>query len=81
MRRRVAYLFYIAGSFIAINAIAEGGGFGLIGALAVWWIAVGFGVRLGVSPDEFASSVKRLLGFGVEYDISKDPSPEPRAES
>lgn len=79
MRRRVAYLFYIAGSLIGITSIVEGGGLGVIGAIAVWWIAAGFGVRLGVTPDEFASSVKHLLGFGVEYDVPEEsPDSPPR---
>lgn len=76
MRRRVAYLFYIVGSVIAIGWIAEAGVLGLIGAIAVWWIVAGFGVRLGVTPDDFASSVKRVLGFGVQYDVPQEGSSE-----
>lgn len=80
MNRRVAYLFYIAGSIIAIGWIAEAGALGLIGAIAIWWIAVGFGVRLGVTPDEFACSVKHLLGFDVDYDVPQKASAEPLRE-
>lgn len=80
MNRRVAFLFYIVGSLIAIGWVVDAGPLGLIGAIPVWWIAVGFGVRLGVTPDEFASSVKHLLGFGVEYDVPQKASPEARGE-
>lgn len=79
MRRRVAYVFYILGLMLGLGALtANGGGFmgtlyGIVGAVAVWWIACGFGVRLGVTPDEFASSVKHLLGFGVDYELPKEP--------
>lgn len=77
MRRRVAYIFYILGLVLGIAALVGNGGslagtvYGIVAAVAVWWIACGFGVRLGVTPDEFASSVKRLLGFGVDYDVEQ----------
>lgn len=87
MRRGVAYLFYILGLMLGLAAFTgNGGGFmgtlyGIVGAVAAWWIACGFGVRLGVTPDEFAASVKHLLGFGVHYGSSKEPSPEPPPEA
>lgn len=51
-----------------------GAAFGIVGAIAVWWVAAGFGVRLGVTPDDFAASAKKLLGFGVDYDVPPEPT-------
>lgn len=82
MQRRVAYVFYILGLIFALISLTSNGGgfsgmlFGIVGAVAVWWIACGFGVRLGVTPDEFATSVKRVLGFGVDYEVTPEPSSE-----
>lgn len=83
----MAYVFYILGLMLSLAALTGNGGglmgalYGIIGAVAVWWIACGFGVRLGVTPDEFASSVKHLLGFGVDYETSKERSPEPPTQA
>lgn len=82
----MAHAFYILGLIFALTALTSNGGgligtlYGIVGAVAVWWIACGFGVRLGVTPDDFASSLKRLLGFGVDYDIAPERSAEAPTE-
>ncbi len=83
MRRPVALLIYVLALIGALNGIVQGmshgwfeGAIGLVGALSLWWIATGFGVRLGVTPDDFAAWVKRLLGFGVEYDVPEAREPQ-----
>lgn len=86
MRRQLAYAFYLLGVIFALISLTSNAGgfagtlFGIVGAVAVWWIACGFGVRLGVTPDEFATSVKTVLGFGVDYEVEREPSPQAPSE-
>lgn len=44
---------------------------GIAFGIAVWWFAVGLGVRLGVHPDDFVASIKSTLGFGEDFDTEE----------
>jgi hypothetical protein len=85
MQKAVAHGIYVVAILIAITSLGSGASNGLpgtalgaAGALAVWWIAVGFGVRMGYTPDDFLLSLKRFLGFDVEYDSTQEqPSEDP----
>ena len=85
MKRKVAFAFYVVGAVLAVRTLVAGLSAGDIGSwlfgiafgLAIWWIAVGFGVRLGVDPDDFVASVKSILGFGRPFD-TEEPTQEVR---
>jgi hypothetical protein len=76
MKRMVAWGIYMLGALLALRALITGfvedslywGFAGVTFAVAIWWIAVGFGVRLGVTPDEFVASILSSLGFGRHYE-------------
>jgi hypothetical protein len=80
----VAWVFYVLGSILALRSVVAGlsgdrGVFdwvlGIAFGVAIWWIAVGFGVRLGMHPDEFIAAIKSVLGFGENFD-SEEPTRE-----
>ena len=83
MRRMVAWTIYVLGGMLALRSIISGfahddfiaGFYGLGFGIATWWFAVGFGVRLGVSPDDFVASVKYGLGFGPPPE-QEEPAPK-----
>ena len=70
----VAWCIYVVGGVLALRYIVAGltgdGIYewfaGVALGVAFWWIATGFGVRLGVTPNEFARSIAHALGFGRE---------------
>ena len=76
----VAWLFYVVGAVLALKSAVAGlaagnlyGSFaGIAFGIAVWWIAVGFGVRLGVTPDDFIASIKYALGFGAPFEVEHE---------
>ncbi len=83
MQRVVAHFIYLFALVVGMGALGSGISHGLwptmmaiATAVVIWWIAVGFGVRVGVTPDDFVTSLKRLLGFGVEWDTPKEPAPQ-----
>jgi hypothetical protein len=85
MKRVAAFIFYTVGTLAVVGMIVSGvegipfGGFeewygALISfafAMAIWWIAAGIGIRLGVEPHEYF----RFLGsyFGLTYDHALRP--------
>ncbi|MGH2806896.1 MAG: hypothetical protein ACRDKT_06445 [Actinomycetota bacterium] len=86
MRRMIAWAAYVLGAVIGLKSVitglAGGGLFDAFGGIAygivAWWIAVGIGVRLGVTPDEFVASIVHFLGFGRGLpDNEADPAPGP----
>ena len=83
MQRLVAHAVYLLALVVGMSALGSGISNGvwptmmaLASAVVIWWIAVGFGVRLGVTPDAFVLSVKRVLGFDVEWDVVNEPTPQ-----
>jgi hypothetical protein len=72
MKRMVAWIFYVLGGVVglqsAIVGLASGnlltGLMGIAYGIVAWWIAVGIGMRLGVTPDDFFASILSALGFG-----------------
>ncbi len=87
MKRAVAWGFYLLGAILALRNVALAlsgdsifeGLLGIAFGVAVWWIAVGFGVRLGMHPDEFIASIKSALGFGEDFE-TPEASPETARE-
>ena len=71
MNRKVAFAFYGLGAMLALRSFVTGLAndhvlawfTGAALGLAIWWIAVGFGVRLGTEPSEFVAAIKSILGF------------------
>jgi hypothetical protein len=87
----IAWVFYVLGGVVALQSAVVGLASGnlltaLMGiayGIVAWWIAVGFGMRLGVTPDDFFASVASTLGFGRrierEVDVTEEaPVPDPR---
>lgn len=76
MKRMLAWVIYVFGGVLALKSVVGGltqdsllGWFtGIAYGIALWWVAVGFGLRLGVTPSDFVASIKSALGF--------DPPPE-----
>ncbi len=77
MKRALAYVIYFLGIWVALRslvlALSDGQVLafllGIAGALAAWWIAAGFGVRLRVSPDDLLMRIKYVLGGGIGYEM------------
>lgn len=81
--RCVAWFFYTFGMVVAVGVFTNGArlfveagnpipaimGLGL--ALAAWWLTVGIGVRLGMTPLQFARDVRKVLGFTKDWRTSK----------
>jgi hypothetical protein len=75
VKRTTAWVFYVVGGVLALKSAVWGlaGGSlyasftGIAFGIAVWWIVVGIGVRLGVTPDDFVASIKAALGFGEPF--------------
>jgi hypothetical protein len=71
VRRSIAFAAYVVGVVLIMKALVDGftgdGAVdwfvGVVYALAAWWIAAGIGIRLGVTPRQFAGSVGSALGF------------------
>ncbi|MGH2729897.1 MAG: hypothetical protein ACRDJI_04735 [Actinomycetota bacterium] len=66
MKRRLAFGIYFVGSLSALSVLVSGLEAGLLAgvgnvmyALAIWWITAGIGIRLGVVPAEFFTSLQK----------------------
>jgi hypothetical protein len=87
MKRMIAWVVYVLGGVFALKIVFAGfiGGsvFDAFGGIAYgivfWWITVGIGVRLGVTPDDFLASLAGTLGFGER--AKWNPPAEPAKES
>lgn len=73
-KRILANCVYALFALMALSYLGEGAealiqrnfaglGISLAASLAAWYLGVGIGVRLGVSPIHFASTIGRVLGF------------------
>lgn len=83
MKSVVAWVGYVFGGVFALRSVVAGLSgdhwfewfTGIAFAIAVWWFAVGLGVRLGVHPDDFVASIRSTLGFGEDFD-TEEPTPK-----
>ena len=72
MRRALAWVVYMLGLVLGLDVLVTGFAAegildafgGIAGAVVLWWITAGIGIRLGVPPQDFMESIASVVGFG-----------------